>query len=881
MKFPWGDAEKRKQELNEEIASHLQMAARDREARGESSAQASAAAQRELGNAGVIQDVTHDQWAWTWLEDLLQDVRHSLRTLRKSPGFTSIAVLTLALGIGANTTIFSVVDSIVLRPLPIKDPDQTAVLAFHKGNGPLQFFFSVPDYQEMGDQASASFSGLMCYLSGMDGLAVNGKSDRIMTNYVSGNYFSVLGLKPALGRLILPSEGETLGADPVMVLSYSYWQVHFGGDPNVVGRAVSVNGHPITIVGIAPAGFHGMSPFLSVQGFLPLGMASIGVYPKDFMVNRGERLVIVTGRLQTGITLQQAQSSLGVISQRLSQTYPDTDKAMNIQAFLRLQAADPQHTTLVISGLFLGLAALVLLLACTNVANILLVRATAREREMAIRAALGAVRSRLIRQLLTESVVLAFLGGVAGLLLGYLGSTTLGSIHLQTDLPVQFDFGFDWRVFTYALVVALLTGVIVGIAPAIRSSSGLATVLREGGRGIAGGKSRLRRALAVAQVAGSLMLLIIAGLYARSLMEAQRIDLGFDPSHVLNLSMDPNQIGYSEAQGREFYKHLLDRVRALPGVESASIAAVVPLGYLSNADTPVIDGYEPPTGQSVPPFLYNVISPDYFETMRIPMVRGRTFTSADDAHTQYVGIVNEAMSKQFWPNQDPIGHHFKLGSEPVHSIEVVGVVKDSRFDSITSPIAPFFYLPFAQHYTFNSLETLQVRTYAAPEAMMPEIQRTIATLSPDLLVFDVETMRQGLYTLGGLLGFQIGAGLAASLGGLGLMLAIVGVYGVVSFAASQRTHEIGIRMALGASPADVLKMVFREGAMIVLVGLAIGLAAAFAAGRVARNFLVVSETDPVTYVTVSVLLATIALAACYIPARRATRVDPMVALRYE
>jgi predicted permease len=283
----------------------------------------------------------------------------------------------------------------------------------------------------------------------------------------------------------------------------------------------------------------------------------------------------------------------------------------------------------------------------------------------------------------------------------------------------------------------------------------------------------------------------------------------------------------------------------------------------------------------VPPFLYSVISPDYFETMRIPMVRGRTFTSADDANTQYVGIVNEAMSKQFWPNQDPIGHHFKLGSEPVHTIEVVGVVKDSRFDSITSPIAPFFYLPFAQHYTFNSLETLQVRTYAAPAAMMPEIQRTIATLSPDLLVFDVETMRQGLYTLGGLLVFQIGAGLAASLGGLGLILAIVGVYGVVSFAASQRTHEIGIRMALGASPANVLKMVFRQGAMIVLVGLVIGLAAAFAAGRVARNFLVVSATDPVTYVTVSVLLATIALAACYIPARRATRVDPMVALRYE
>jgi predicted permease len=817
-----------------------------------------------------------------FLDPLLQDILFGLRMLRRSPGFTTVAIFTLALGIGATATIFSVVDSFLLRPLPINAPEQTAVLAFHQGNGPVQFFFSYPDYLDVREQASASFSGLTCYLTGMDGLAANGKPERIMTNYVSGNYFSALGLKPALGRLILPSEGNALGSDPVMVLSYSYWKEHFGGDANIIGKTVSVNAHPITIIGVAPAGFGGTNPNLRVQGFLPLGMASIGIYPKDFMVNRGGHFLFVLGRLQPGVSLQQARTSLTVIGQRLAEAYPGTDKEMTIQPFPNFQAADPQHTAVLISGLFLGLAVIVLLLACANVANLLLVRATIREREMAVRTALGAARGRLIRQLLTESFVLAFFGGVAGLLLGYFGSATLDSVHLQSDLPIQFDFGLDWRVFSFALGAALLTGVIVGIVPAVCASRGsLAAILREGGRGVTGGKYRLRRALAVAQIGGSLMLLIIAGLYTRSLAEAQRMNLGFDPSHVLNLSMDPNQIGYSEAQGREFYKDLLDRVRALPGVESASIAAVVPLGYLSNIDTPIIDGYQPPAGRPVPPLLYNVVSPDYFRTMRIAMVRGRVFAPADDTNSQYVGIVNEAMAKQFWPNQDPIGRHFQIGTEPGHSIQIVGIAKDSRFSTISGPIAAFFYLPFAQHYTFNSLETLHVRTYGAPEAMIPEVQRLIQTLSPDLLVFDVETMRQGLYTLSGLLIFQLGAGLAASLGGLGLILAIVGVYGVLSIAAGQRAHEIGIRMALGASPGAVLRMVLGQGAVIVLAGLVVGLAAALAAGRVARDFLVVSPMDPVTYLSASVLLTLIALAACYIPARRAMRVDPMVALRYQ
>lgn len=574
-----------------------------------------------------------------------------------------------------------------------------------------------------------------------------------------------------------------------------------------------------------------------------------------------------------------------MVSQRLAQQYPDIDKDLSVKAFPELRARpnpDPSNTVLVISGLFLALAALVLLLACVNVANILLVRATIREREMAIRAALGAARNRLVRQLLTESILLALLGGLAGMLLGKWGSSAISSIQLQTDLPVRLDFRFDWRVFAYAFSAALLTGIVVGLVPAIRASRGnLSAILHEGGRGVVGGKNRLRSSLVVAQVGGSLALLIIAGLFTRSLGKAQKTNLGFNPNHVVNISMDPNEIGYNEAQGREFYKNLLERVRALPSVQSASIAGAVPLGYINDSDTLTIAGYQPPPDQPPPQLFYNVISPDYFKTMEISMIRGRTFTAADDAHAQYVGIINEAMAKQFWPNADPLGREFKIGVDPKHWIQVVGVAKDSRFQGVTGPIRPYFYLPLLQQYGFNSLQTLQVRTFAAPEAMMPELERVIETLAPELPVFDVKTMNQGLNTLGGFLFFQIGAVMAALLGMLGLLLAIVGVYGVVSYTSSQKTHEIGIRMTLGAQPIDILKMIFRQGLFIVAIGLVVGIAMALAAARVVGQFLTVSPTDPLTYVVVSAILTIVALAACYIPARRAMRVDPMVALRYE
>ena len=820
------------------------------------------------------------------METLLQDIRYGLRMLRRSPAFTAIAVITLALGIGANTTIFSVVDSFLLRPLPVPDPGQITALTQFQKDGTRNDYFSFADYRDLRAQTSEVFSNLLAYKFGMDGLNSHGKTDRVLTNYVSGNFFSTLGIKPALGRFILPSEGEVIGSDPVMVLTYSYWEARFGSDPDIVGKQVSVNGHPITIVGVAPKGFDGINCVLSFQAYLPLSMATtLEGDPGDFMTDRQARNFFLYGRLRPGASIKQAQASLDVVAQRLAEQYPDVEKGRTLGVFPELRSRpnpDPSNTMLIVSGLFLGLAGMVLLLACGNVANILLVRATVRAREMAVRRALGAARIRLIRQLVTESVVLALAGGGLGILIGLWGSSFLSSIRLHIDVPVRLNFSFDWRLFAFAVAIALATGVVVGLVPALPASrQNLGAVLHESGRGVIAGRHRLRDGLVILQVGGSLMLLIIAMLFARSLGKAQQSHLGFEPSGVINFCMDPAEIGYSEEQYRAFYHNLLARVRSLPGIESASTASSVPMGYIGNSDTLEIDGYQPPTGQPKPDITYGAVSSGYLPTMKIPLIRGRMIDESDSETAPFAAVVNQTMVQRFWPNQDPIGRHFQLGSEPGHVIEVIGVVGDARFHGITGDIAPYFFVPVAQHYPTNSFAILQVRTSIAPETMIPQIEGLLGSLAPSLPIFDVQTMTQALDTWNGLLLFQIGAGLAASLGLLGLVLAVVGVYGVISYSAAQRTHEIGVRMAVGAQPFDILKMVFRHGFLIVGVGLMLGMGAAFASARVLKSFLTVSATDPWSYLSVAVGLMLVALCACYIPARRATKVDPMIALRYE
>jgi len=819
------------------------------------------------------------------MNTLKSDLLYGVRMLRKSPAFTMVAVLTLALGIGANTTIFSLVNWLLLRPMPISHPEQISVLAYQQRHGSTQNQFSVPDYRVIRSQTTNVFSDVAGYQIGIDGFSVEGRADRLMTYYVTGNFFRMLNMQPVVGRLFLPEEGENIDSDPVIVLGYPYWQKRFGGQPDIIGKKVSLDGRPFTVIGVAAKDFYGPYPILEAQAYLPLGMNVVEGTPRDFMENRGMRQLVLMARLRDDATLEQATASLSVIGQRLGADFPEFDKEMDIRAYSEVRSRpqpDSDNTVSIVSGLFLGLAAMVLLLACMNVANILLVRATVREREVAIRAALGASRQRLIQQLLTESVLLALLGGVAGILLGFVGSSVLGSLNLQTDLPIHLDFGFDWRVFGYAFSAALITGIVVGIVPAMRASRGnVNAVLHQTGRGVVGGRARLRTALVVAQVGGSLLLLIIAGLFTRSLQAAQRTNLGFDPDHVVNFYMDPSELGYKPEQTLQFYRDLLARVRELGGVETVATASSTPMGYYGNGDGLIIEGYEPAEGQPRPGSQYELISGDYLGVMKIPLVQGRIFKDSDNDKATNVAIVNETMAKKYWPNQDPVGRHFRMVSNAKQTLEIVGVAKDARYTRGNGAFLNHFYMPLAQHPALGSLQALQVRTLGDPATMIPEIERTIHSLAPDLPVFEVKTMRQALYTLNGLLMFQLGASLAAVLGGLGLILSVIGVYGVISYSVSQRTQEIGIRMALGAQPGSILGLVLRQGVIIVGAGLVVGLAFALASSKLVGKFLVVSGADPLTYFTVSAALTLVALAACYLPARRSTKVNPIVALRHE
>jgi len=876
-------------DLDQDIREHIAMETQDNIERGMAPEEAHNAAVRKFGNVTRVKEDTREVWGSVWFERLLQDIRFALRMLRKSPAFTAVAVLTLALGIGANTAIFSIIDSMLLRPLPVKAPEQLTVLAFRQGHGPLLTQFSLPDLRDICAQTTDAFSDMLGYMVAFDGLSLEGKGDRILTNYVTGNYFSMLGIKPYLGRLILPSEGQTSGADSVLVLSYSYWKTRFGGDPTIIGKNVLLNGHPVAVIGVAPPGFYGVHPLANVQGYVPFGMVATYEFgwPNDLMVNRILQNLHVLGRLKPGISLPNAAAALNVVAGRLSAQYPDTDRGMALSVYgERFARPDPgtSGTLTRVAGLFLVLVTLVLLLACANVANILLVRATVREREMAVRAALGAGRSRLIAQLLTESILLAFLGGIAGIFLGLGGSRALAAIPLHMFIPVHLDFGLDWRIFAYGFSAALLTGILVGLVPAQRACHRqLNDVLHESSRSVTGGKNRLRSGLVVLQVAGSLMLLVIAALFIESLTNVQHTDLGFDPHNVVNLTMDPSEAGYDETRALAFYKSLLDRVSALPGVQSAALASSTPLGNYGNNDYLKVSDYQNPPGGGLPLLPYSVVSPRFFDTMRTPILRGRSFSEADAKGSPYVAIVKEAFAERFWPDRNPIGEHFAKVSGATNPLyEVVGVAKDSRFSSLTGPIDPYFYLPVAQDYDLSPLQILQVRSAAPPDAVIREAKSIVRDLVPELPLFNVQTMAESLDTLSAFLLFQFGAAVAALLGFLGLILAIVGVYGVISYSVSQRAHEIGIRIALGAQPAQILKLILGEGLFIVSVGVILGCGAAFVVARLIKNLLVgVGPAEPVTYLGIAIILALMALAACYVPARRAMRIDPMVALRYE
>ena len=826
------------------------------------------------------------------MNGLIQDVRYALRQLRKSPGFFFIIVLTLGLGIGANTAIFSMVDWLVLRSLPIKDPKQMQVVAFARPGANPEIQFSYPEFLEIQKQTEDILSGVTPFIFGglageqnsESGLTADGVTKPVQTAYVGGNFFSVLGITPAMGRFILSTEGKAAGADPVVVLSYSYWQTRFDGNPAIIGKAVSINGHPLTVIGVARKGFLGPTPLLDVQAYLPLSMFLIerGI-AGDFLANPNTRTMTALARVRPGAGTKQIQSELAVVGKRLLKQYPRDRGIGDLYANpLRppgiLAGTNPFPK---LAALFLTLAGLVLALACVNVANLFLVRAGARQREMAVRAALGAGSGRLVRQLLTESLVLAALGCGLGIAIGMSGSHLLGSVSPQSELPIVFDFDFNWRVFAYAFAAAVATAGFVVLVPALRVWRGnLREVLHEGGRTSTGGRQRLRGILVAAQVGGSLTLLIIAGLFVRSLRGVQNSDLGFDPRAVLNVTIDPNEIGYSETQGRAFYRAMLERTRALPGVQSASLASVVPLSDSVQGSDLVIPGYVTSSSQEAPHAESDAVSTDYFATMRIALNRGRDFTDADNENSPHVAVINQVMADRYWPGQEVLGKSFALSSDPKHPETIVGVVRNTRMSQLYGAFEPIFYLPVAQNYA--STQTLQIRSERSVQDIVGGVREIAQSLAPAIPVYGVRTMTVALHGGNGLLFFEVGAGLAAALGMLGLILAVVGVYGVMSYAVSQRTQEIGIRMALGAQRRDILRMIGRQGVLIVASGVTVGWLAALAVGRLVSDFLVgVGPGDPLTYLGVSALLATIACLATYVPTRRAAKVDPMVALRYE
>ncbi len=824
---------------------------------------------------------------------LWQDIRYGVRSLAKSPAFSLVVMLTLALGIGANTAVFSVINSFLLRPLPLPNPQELTVVAIRDAGNENPHSLSYLDFLDYRKNAEV-FSDMIAYVFGFVGVSDGQQAERATVAYVTSNYFSMLGVEPPRepsgSRLIRPGEGDAPGADPILLLGHAYWQKRFAGDPDIVGKTLRVNGQIVTIIGVVPSTFRGTYALADFDAYLPVGMVTSNSAYKDFLERRDRHVFKVLARRKPGVTLAQAQARLAVIAQQLEKQYPDTNRTVTAQVFpenvARPEPAGATRNPLV-ATLFLSLTSLVLLVACVNVANLLLVRATLRQKEIAVRAALGAGQMRIARQLLTESVLLALAGGVAGALLGWWASRLLETVRLPGDLPFRFDFAFDWRVFAFIAAVAAAVGVLVGLLPALRASrANLNETLREGGRSLSAGagprRVGARNALVVAQVTVSLVLLIAAALFVRSLRNAQSVDLGFQPRGLLNLSMDPSQMGYDNARIRNFYEDLEQRVRALPGVDMAALAYSSPMGYYNLDGYLNIEGRETPDDARRPVAGYNAIGRDYLQLMRIPLLRGRAFTEADNAASPRVAIVSEFMAKKFWPEEDAIGKRFSITGAKGPYIEIVGVTGNGKYQWIFEDPGPYFFLSIEQ--AFKSLRVLHLRASGGvpPASLALAVQKEVRALEPNLPVYDVMTMEQALEGGNGFFLIRMGALIGAVLGTLGLVLAIVGVYGVVSYTASQRTHEIGVRLALGAQRSHILKLVVGQGLLLVSIGVVLGLALSFALSRFMGHLLFgISAQDPITFAAVALLLGVIGLIACWIPAQRATRVDPMIALHYE
>ena len=820
------------------------------------------------------------------MNKLWQDLRYGMRILTKSPGFTIVAALSLALGIGANTAIFSFVDQLLVRTLPVEAPEQLVIV---NSRGPMgdqvvtNTSFSYPLYTDYRDRNDV-LDGLVAYDSVALSLTEGGQSERLTGEIVSGNYFDVLGVKPALGRTFLPDEDKTEGTHPVVVLGYGFWQRRFAADPTIVNREVELNGLGFTVIGITPPEFTGTVRGSAPDLYVPIKMQTQAMprYPGK-LDKRTFTWLNIFGRLKPDVTPEQAQASLTTLTEAIAKEYPD-----NTFPEILLKDGSKGNTETVNEQLSLPLlllmatVALVLLIACANIANLMLARATARRKEIAVRLTMGASRGRLIRQLLTESVLLSVIGGFLGLLIAVWLADVLESFRPPVR-SLNFETQLDWRVLGFSLLLTFVTGIIFGLAPAIQySNPNLVTALKDESGALRTGNRRftLRGLLVVAQVAFSLIVLVGAGLCVRSLRNLQAIDVGFEPSRVLIMSLDLASSGYKEPQGREFQRQVLERVSSLPGVESASLGRVIPLGNSGMRMSLEVEGHKPPPNQFIN-FDMNIVGPHYFSTMKMPLVAGREFTEQDTATGAKVVMVNETVVRTYWPGENALGKHLivgRPGEKGSDQLEIIGIVKDSKYRNVTEAYRTTMYLPWSQNYAADL--ALHVRAAADPKALVSAVRGAIQGLDANLPVFGIRTLEEQKNN--SLYAERMAATLLLAFGGLALVLAGIGIYGVTAYSVNQRTREIGIRMAIGATRNDVLRLVLKQGLLVVSVGLVIGLAGAFAATRLLGTFLYgVSTTDLTTFVLVACVLSGVTLLACFVPAQRATKVDPMVALRYE
>jgi predicted permease len=881
----------KQRELEDELSSHLQMSQQDRQDRGESPQQAAQSARREFGNVALVEHVTRDQWRGRWLDEFLQDIRFAVRTLRKSPGFTIVAILTLAIGIGANTSLFSVVNAVLLNPVPYPHPEQLVMLHESKPNfrtGSISY----PNFRDW-QHDNHSFSSIAVSRNSGFTLTGLGEAEQLDAHFISSDYFSLLGVQPVIGRFFTHGEDE-IGAPPIVLVSANFWHRKLSGSPDAIGKTLNLDGKAYTIVGVTPANFDLFQRVYTVPTDV---YTPIGQWSNPFLNKREAGLGIHgIGRLKPGVTIEQATADMQRVTDNLAQAYPAADKGIGatLVDFRKEMLGNVQPVLLVL----LGAVGFVLLIACANVANLFLARSTGRAREFAIRVALGAGRSRLVRQLLTESLLLALSGGAFGLLLAQVA--THGAVQvLPVQLPRAANIGIDAHVLFFTAAISLLAGILFGIVPALRiSHPHLHDTLKEGGRGGSGSRNRAQGAFVVAEMAMALVLLVGAGLMVRSLIVLWRTNPGFDPANVVTfgLALPPSIRGAPADAIRSQIRDIDRKFAATPGVEAASQSwGAFPLGS-DDEQLFWIDGDPKPASENDMKWsLSYVVQPDYLNVLKIPLNRGRFFNEHDDERSPAVAVVDEEFVRKYFPGENPIGKRVHVSHLDIAAngklFEIVGVVGhvnqwglDSDFKEELRAQIYFSCLQMPDDYIVGvpggGGTFLAVRSALPTERLVDALRRTSREINSDQAIYNVQTMHDVITA--SLTARRFSMILFASFAGLALLLSSIGIYGVISYVVGQRTREIGLRMALGASRPAVLRMILTQGGKLAAAGVIIGLAASFVLTRSMEAMLFgVSASDPFTFIAVATLLTAVALAACYIPARRAMKVDPMVALRHE